>query len=89
MATTYTDAVIRRANARQLAFAITRMADRYAHADRQNILAYEQQLRFTIAGETDKALAALEQQRKAERAAMRRREAVARLAKALAQMAAA
>jgi hypothetical protein len=88
MATTHTDAVIRRANARQLAFAITRMADRYAQADRQTVYAYEQQLRLVIAGETDKAMAALEEQRKSERAAMRRRTALARLSNALANMAA-
>ena len=87
MATAHTEAIIRRTNARELAHAITVMADRYARSDRNSVSAYSDQLRYIIAGKTEQATAKLAEQQRYERAAMRQRAAVARLARALANMA--
>ena len=87
MATAHTDAVIRRMNARVLANAITRMADRYAESDRKSVRADSMELDYRLNGNAEKAAEKKAESERHDRAALRRRAAVARLTTALVRMA--
>lgn len=83
MATAHTDEIIRRMDVRQLATAVKTMADRYAESDRDAVYAYVEHSRSYIAGDLEAAAKAKAEHERNQRAAMRRRDALARLTDAL------
>lgn len=73
----------RRAQAVKLSVAIKTMADRYSESDRDAVYAYVEHSRSYIAGNLEVAAKAEVEHQRHLRAAMRRRDALARLTDAL------